>query len=163
MIATAGCGSHLVDILLVENNPNDVELTLNAFKKARFTNLVNVVRDGAEALEYIFCTGQHAGRSECDRPQVILLDLKLPKVSGVEVLRRVTSDRRTRHIPVVLLTISQDDRDMAECRRLGADNYILKPVDFHRLSRSTPRLNLDWVLLKPPEAKRRNGSARNPG
>lgn len=155
MVARNGQGSQLVDILMVEDNPDDVELTLNAFKKARFANRVHVVRDGAEALDFIFCTGERAGCSECDRPRVILLDLKLPKVSGLEVLRRVKSDRRTRHIPVIILTISQDSHDMAECRRLGADNYILKPVDFQRLSRSTPQLNLDWALLKPPEAKSR--------
>jgi len=163
MTAGNGHGGHLVDILLVEDNPDDVELTLDAFKQARFTNRVNVVRDGAEALDYIFCDGENAGRGGHVRPQIILLDLKLPKVSGLEVLRRVKSDRRTRDIPVVVLTISKDGQDMAECRRLGADNYILKPVDFQRLSRSTPQLNLNWALLKPPEGKRRNGSARDPG
>ena len=155
MIAANGHGGHLVDILLVEHDADDVELALNAFRKARFTNRIHVARDGAEALNFIFCNGKHAGRRASDRPQLILLDLRLPKVSGLEVLRLVKSDRRTRHIPVVILTISQDSHDMAECRRLGADNYILKPVDFQRLSRSTPRLNLDWVLVKPPESKSR--------
>jgi CheY-like chemotaxis protein len=153
-----GHGKALVDILLVEDNADDVELTLTAFRKARFTNRVQVVNNGAEALDYIFCRGQHAGRPAEEHLQVVLLDLNLPKVSGLEVLRRIRADKRTRLMPVVILTVSQDDCDMAECRRLGADNYIVKPVDFQRLSQSTPRLNLEWALLKSPEAKPPNAA-----
>jgi CheY-like chemotaxis protein len=148
-ITTNGCGNDLVDILLVEDNEDDVEMTLRAFKKARFSNRVHVVNDGAEALDYIFCTGKHAANRTMERPQVILLDLQLPKVSGLEVLRRIKADKRTRPMPVVILTISDDKFDIAECRRLGAENYIVKPVDFQRLSEATPQLNLNWALLKP--------------
>jgi len=149
----------LVDILLVEDNVDDVAMTLRAFKKARFTNRIHVVNNGADALDYFFCRGDYAHRSMENRPQVILLDLNLPKVSGLEVLRRIKADRRTRTIPVVILTISENDYDIDECRRLGADNYIIKPVDFQNLTRATPRLNLDWALVKPAEAKSHNVSA----
>ncbi len=144
-----GRDKDLVEILLVEDNADDAELTLNAFKKARFTNHVQVVKDGEEALDYIFCKGRHSQRSKMEIPQVILLDLNLPKVSGLDVLRRLKEDKRTWQIPVVILTSSQDGSDFAECRRLGADNYILKPVDFQRLCKATPQLNLDWALVKP--------------
>lgn len=148
-ITANGNGRDLVDILLVEDNADDVELTLHAFKKARFTNRVHVVSDGAEALDYLFSRGKYAARQTTERPHVVLLDLKLPKVSGLEVLRRIKADKRTSMIPVVILTISDDNYDIAECRRLGAENYIVKPVDFQRLSQATPQLNLNWVLLKP--------------
>ena len=152
MIKGNGNGNDLVDILLVEDNEDDAELTLMAFKKARFANRVHVVYDGAEALDYIFCNGKYASRRKTKRPHVILLDLQLPKVSGLEVLRRVKDDKRTRQIPVVILTISDDNYDIDECRRLGAENYIVKPLDFQRLSQATPQLNLDWALLRPVEA-----------
>lgn len=142
-----------VDILLVEDNTNDVELTLAAFKKSRFANRVQVVGDGVEALDYIFCRGLHAGRKQEDRPQIILLDLNLPKIGGLEVLRRIKADEKARNIPVVVLTGSQDDLDITESRRLGATTYIVKPVDFHRLSQVTPQLSLNWALLKPNEAR----------
>ena len=141
-----------VDILLVEDDSNDVELTLHAFKKARFANRVQVVYDGEEALDYVFCRGTYSGRRLEDSPQIILLDLNLPKVGGLEVLRRIKTDDQTRMIPVIVLTGSQSDRDIAESRRLGAATYIIKPVDFHRLSQVTPQLSLNWVLLKPTEA-----------
>jgi CheY-like chemotaxis protein/DNA-binding XRE family transcriptional regulator len=143
-------GRHLINILLVEDNPDDVVLTLRAFKKARFTNRVQVVTDGAEALDYVFCRGKYAGHRMEEHLQLILLDLKLPKVGGLEVLRRLKADPRTRPIPVVILTISRDTRELDECLRLGAENCIVKPVDFHRLSQATPQLNLDWALVKPP-------------
>lgn len=146
----------LVDILLVEDNFDDVALTLRAFKKARFTNRIHVINNGADALDYVFCRGNYAHRGSEKRPQVILLDLNLPKVSGLEVLRRIKADKRTRAIPVVILTISENDYDIDECRRLGAENYIIKPVDFQRLSQATPRLNLDWALVKPTETKSQN-------
>ena len=144
-----------VDILLVEDNANDVDLTMQAFKQSRFANFVHVVRDGAEALDYLFSQGNYIYRRKKDRPRVILLDLNLPKVSGLEVLRRIKADRRTRSIPVVVLTISQKDRDIEECRALGAEAYVVKPVNFQRLSEITPRLNLAWAWFKTdsrPEA-----------
>jgi CheY-like chemotaxis protein/DNA-binding transcriptional regulator YiaG len=148
-----GAGKDFVDVLLVEDNSNDVELTLHAFNNARFANRVHVVRDGAEALDYIFHRGEYALRRAEDRPQLILLDLNLPKVSGLEVLRKIKEDRDTRTIPVAILTTSQKDRDIAECLQLGAQVYITKPVDFVRLSEATPQLNLDWALIKSSETK----------
>jgi two-component system, response regulator len=142
-------GRELVNILLVEDSPNDVEMTLEAFKTARFANMVNVVRDGAEALDYIFCEGAYSRRRPKDQPHVVLLDLNLPKVSGLEVLRRLKMDKRTSFIPIIVLTASQTDRDIEECNRLGARTYLVKPVDFQRLSRVTPELHLDWALFKP--------------
>lgn len=152
-------GKELVDVLLVEDCLDDVDLTLKAFKTARLSNHIHVIKDGAEALEYIFCTGEHVGRRIEDAPHIILLDLSLPKVSGLEVLRRLKTDRRTQNIPVVILTASKNDADIAACRQLGADNYIIKPVDMQRLSEATPSLNLDWALLKPRMAKSANNGA----
>jgi len=137
-----------VDILLVEANRADVEWTLQAFEKVRLANLVHVVGNGQEALDYLFCKGNYAARPG-GRPQLVLLDLSLPKISGLEVLRRLKADARTRAIPVVILTISQVFSDFAECQRLGAETYIIKPLNFQRLSQVTPRLNLDWALLQP--------------
>ena len=142
----AGQGREAVDILLIEDNADDVQLTLHAFKQARFANRVHVATDGQEALDYLFDEKQPR-RSE--RPQLVLLDLYLPKVNGLEVLRRIKSDERTRMIPVVVLTVSQVFSDFTECERLGAATYIIKPLNFQRLSQITPRLNLDWALLKP--------------
>jgi CheY-like chemotaxis protein len=136
-----------VDILLAEDNPDDAELTLKAFKRVRFANFVHVVRDGQEALDYVFCRGEYASRRFEERPQLLLLDLYLPKVSGLEVLRRIKSDRRTQMIPVVVLTGSKMARDIAECRRLGAESYIVKPVDFFNLSKVTPEMQLQWGLF----------------
>lgn len=146
-------GPGCVDILLVEDNADDVEMALRAFQQARFTNRLAVVKDGEEALEYVFCQGRYASRSPADRPHMILLDLNLPKISGVEVLRRLKGDKTTRTIPVVILTISQMFTDMEECQRLGAETYLVKPVNFQRLSLVTPQLNLDWVLFKPEKPK----------
>lgn len=143
-----GHGQKLVDILLVEDNSDDVELTMHAFKKVRFANSIQVVGDGQQALDYLFCEGNYAHRP-AGRPQIVLLDLYLPKISGLEVLRRLKADARTRAIPVVILTISQVFSDFAECQRLGAETYIIKPLNFQRLSQVTPRLNLDWALLQP--------------
>jgi len=137
-----------VDILLVEDNPDDAALTLQAFKKARFANRVHVATDGAEALEYVFCQGKYAERSPEDGPAVILLDLNLPKLNGLEVLRRIRANKQTKDIPVIILSISQKDADVAECQRLGAVTYIVKPVDFQKLSHATPQLKLEWALLK---------------
>ena len=148
-----GHGQEFVDILLVEDNPDDVALTLHAFKQSRFANRVQVVADGEEALDYVFCRGKYSSFRPAERPQVILLDLNLPKLSGLEVLRRVKADERTRQIPVVILTVSQMFNDFAECERLGAETYIIKPLNFQRLSQITPRLKFDWALLKASESE----------
>ena len=121
-----------VEILLVEDNPNDVELALRALKRHNLANRVFVVKDGAEALEFLFATGAHADRNVEGNPKVVLLDLKLPKVDGLEVLRRVKSDERTRAIPVVVLTSSREQPDVIESYQLGVNSYIVKPVDFEK-------------------------------
>ena len=138
-----------VGILLVQDNPRDVEETKQSFSQARITNPVRVVHDGAEALDFLFGTGAYATRRGDSHPQVVLLDLNLPKGGGLEVLRRLKADERTRDIPVIVLTASTRDRDIGECRRLGAANYIVKPVVFHNFSEVTARLNLRWMLIKP--------------
>ena len=150
---SSGRGQEFVDILLVEDNPDDVALTLHAFKQARFANRVQVVADGEQALDYVFCRGKYADHRPAERPQVVLLDLNLPKVSGLEVLRQIKADERTRQIPVVVLTISQIFSDFKECERLGAETYIIKPLNFQRLSQITPRLKFDWALLKASESE----------
>jgi CheY-like chemotaxis protein/DNA-binding XRE family transcriptional regulator len=137
----------LVEILLVEDNVDDVELTMHAFQQARFANRIQVAADGQEALDYLFHQGPYASLAG-GRPQIVLLDLYLPKVSGLDVLRRMKAEEKTRTIPVVILTISQVFSDFAECQRLGAETYIIKPLNFQRLSQITPRLRLDWALLK---------------
>lgn len=139
-----------VEILLVEDNPNDVELTLYALKKNNLANQIEVVRDGAEALGFIFCTGAYAHRSTQDNPKVILLDLKLPKVDGLEVLQRVKSDSRTRMIPIVILTSSREESDIVESYQLGVNSYIVKPVDFEQFIEATRQLGLYWLLLNHP-------------
>ena len=138
-----------LDILMVEDNQADVELTLHAFKKAIITNPIHVVYDGAEALDFLFCRGRYANRKMENRPQLVLLDLNLPRVSGLEVLRRIKSDPRTKTIPVIVLTASRRDRDIGECHRMGAATYIVKPVDFENFSKVTPQLSLRWALLEP--------------
>jgi two-component system response regulator len=141
-----------IEILLVEDNPNDEELTLYAVKKNNITNHIQVVRDGAEALEYLFCTGSYANRQVNDPPKVVLLDLKLPKVDGLEVLERIKSDERTRAIPVVVLTSSQEERDIVESYQLGVNSYIVKPVDFEQFIEAVRQLGLYWVLLNKTPA-----------
>jgi len=139
-----------VEILLVEDNPNDVELTLHAFKVNHLSNRIHVVGDGEEALEFLFCTGAYSQRSMRNGPKVILLDLKLPKVDGLEVLRRIKGDARTRIIPVVVLTSSREERDIVESYNLGVNSYIVKPVDFEQFTESVRQLGLYWVLLNQP-------------
>jgi two-component system response regulator len=141
--------SELAEILMVEDSDNDLLLVTQALKKANITNRVFAVRDGAAALDFLFCTGEFAYRSINDQPQVILLDINLPKIDGLEVLRRVKADLRTRSIPVVMLTSSKDDLDIATCKRLGAETYIVKPVDFQNFSAAALQLSLQWALLKP--------------
>jgi two-component system response regulator len=135
-----------VEILLVEDNPNDEMLTLHAFKRQKVVNSVYVVRDGAEALEYVFCTGAYADR-RIENPRVILLDLKLPRVDGLEVLRQIRSDPRTRMIPVVVLTSSSEERDIVETYKLGVNSYIVKPVDFEQFNEVAKHLGYYWLLL----------------
>ena len=136
----------VVEILLVEDNPRDVELTLRAFWKAKITNVVNVARDGVEALELLL--GKSGGKKP-DLPGVILLDLFLPKVDGLEVLRQIRKGKSTLKIPVIVLTSSNRESDIAECRRLGVDKYIVKPVGFQNFSDITPALGLNWTLQRP--------------
>lgn len=139
----------MVDILLVEDNDNDTLLVVQALKSAHLTNRIFVVRDGVAALDFLFCTGEFAYRRTNDHPQVILLDLNLPKIDGLEVLRRVKADPRTREIPVVVLTASKFDDAIAICKRLGAESFIAKPLDFQNFSAMTLQLSLQWALLKP--------------
>jgi CheY-like chemotaxis protein len=141
-----------VEILLVEDNPNDVELALRALKKNHLANRIHVVRDGAEALEFIFCTGEYETRQKenCRQPKVILLDLKLPKVDGLEVLRRLKGDEQTRSIPVVMMTSSREERDVVESYRLGVNSYIVKPVDFDQFTVAVHQLGMYWLLINNP-------------
>lgn len=140
-----------VEILLVEDNPNDVELTLRALKKNNLANRVVVVKDGAEALDFIFATGDYSERDILNAPKVVFLDLKLPKVDGLEVLRRMKSDERTSKIPVVVLTSSQEDRDIVESYKLGVNSYVTKPVDFDQFISSVQEIGLYWLIVnKPP-------------
>ncbi|MEY2601360.1 MAG: hypothetical protein QOJ36_679 [Verrucomicrobiota bacterium] len=139
-----------IEILLVEDNPKDVELTLRAFERANLTNRIHVARDGAEALEFLFCEGPHAGRRMDDAPKVVLLDLKLPKVDGREVLQRLKSDPRTKSIPVVVLTSSREQRDVVESYDLGVNSYIVKPVNFEQFLESVQQLGLYWLLTNQP-------------
>ncbi len=132
---------------MVEDNPNDVELTLHVLRKYNLANHIEVVRDGAEALEFILATGAYADRDIENSPKVILLDLKLPKFDGLEVLRRIRSDPRTKHIPVVILTSSSEERDIIESYELGANSYIVKPVDFEQFTEAVRQLGLYWLLL----------------
>jgi two-component system response regulator len=136
-----------IEILLVEDNPNDVELTLRALRKQNITDRVFVVKDGAEALEFLFGTGAYANRKMDARPKVVLLDLKLPKVDGIEVLRRVKGDPKTRHIPVVMLTSSQEERDVVESYGIGVNSYIVKPVDFNQFVHAVSEVGLYWNTL----------------
>ena len=143
-------GLAYADILLVEDSPDDVELTLRALKKNNVTNRVVVVQDGAEGLEYLFATGRHANRPAPHLPKVILLDLKLPLVSGIEVLRRCKSDERTRRVPVVVLTSSREEPDITACYDLGVNSYIVKPVDFQQFIEAVRQAGLYWLLLNEP-------------
>jgi len=139
-----------VQILLVEDNPHDVELTLRALKKYNLANKVHVVEDGAEALEFIFGTGTYADRDVNHKPKVILLDLKLPKIDGLEVLSKIKSDERTKVIPVVVLTSSKEERDLKECYSLGVNSYITKPVDFDKFSKVVADMGFYWLLVNQP-------------
>lgn len=140
-----------VEILLVEDNPSDAELCIRALKKHNLANKLVWVKDGAEALDFIFAQGAYTGRDTNVSPKVILLDLRLPKVDGLEVLRKVKSDERTKIIPVIVLTSSKEDRDITESYKLGVNSYISKPVNFEDFSKTVAELGLYWLLLnKPP-------------
>lgn len=139
-----------VEILLVEDNPNDLELALHALKRNHLANHLVVARDGVEALDFIFCTGAFAERQIENGPRVILLDLKLPRVDGIQVLRRLKADPRTHNIPVVVLTTSSEDRDIKECYDLGVNSYIVKPVDFTQFTEAVRQLGFYWLLLNHP-------------
>lgn len=146
------------EILLVEDNPADAELTLHALRRENLANQVEVARDGEEALDFLFCRGPYAHRSFDHPPSLILLDLKLPKVDGLEVLREVKSDPRTRAIPVVILTASREEKDMVNGYQLGANSYIQKPVDFNQFRETVRQLGLYWLVVNqppPPKAFRR--------
>lgn len=136
-----------VEILLVEDNPNDLALTQRALKKARLANHLHVCRDGEEALDFLFGEGVHSGRSNGQLPRVVLLDLKLPKVDGLEVLRRLKADPRTRTIPVVMLTSSKEQKDVIESYNLGVNSYIVKPVNFEGFSAAVEQLGMYWLLV----------------
>ncbi len=139
-----------IEVLLVEDNPDDLDMALRALRKAHLANRIQVARDGAEALEFIFGTGAHTGRKVENGPKVILLDLKLPKIDGLEVLRRVKGDPRTRMIPVVVLTSSKEQPDVVECYSLGVNSYIVKPVNFERFASAVAELGMYWLLLNHP-------------
>ncbi|MGF1933648.1 MAG: response regulator [Nostoc sp. ChiQUE02] len=136
-----------ISIVLVEDNPTDAELTIRALRRGRIGNHIQLLQDGAEALDFLFCRGDYAHRSITNQPKVILLDLKLPRVSGLEVLRQIKSDSRTQMIPVVVLTSSAEDQDMIESYQLGVNSYIVKPVDFEQFNQAVQHLGFYWVLF----------------
>jgi len=141
---------NLVEILLVEDNANDIKLAMHAFVSNNLANCVYVVRDGAEALEFIFCTDRYVHRRLEDGPKVILLDLKLPLVDGIEVLRRIKGDPRTQQLPVVIMTSSREECDIVESYQLGVNSYIVKPVDFDQFTEVVRQLGYYWLLLNQP-------------
>ncbi len=146
--------THNSVILLVEDNPDDEKLTLRALRRANVGNDIVVARDGVEALDFLFATGAHVGRDVREVPHVMLLDLKLPRIDGLEVLRRVREDVRTRMLPVVILTSSIEERDRMEGYRLGANSYVQKPVDFTEFVEAVRQLGLYWLLLNQPPPMR---------
>ena len=145
---------NLVEILLVEDNPDDEELAVHALTQANLANHIHIVRDGAEALEFVFRAGGDDDHNAPGRPKLILLDLKLPKVDGLEVLRRIKQNASTRQIPVVVLTSSREERDVVESYELGVNSYIVKPVDFEQFTESVRQVGLYWVLLNQPPTAR---------
>ncbi|MEP6715766.1 MAG: response regulator [Terriglobia bacterium] len=142
--------SNAIEILIVEDSPEDLELSLLALGKANLTNRIHVARDGPEALDFLFCEGAHTERQGRENPKVILLDLKLPKLDGLEVLKRIKSDPRTQEIPVVVLTSSREQRDVMESYKLGVNSYIVKPVNFDRFAAAVLELGMYWLLLNQP-------------
>jgi two-component system response regulator len=138
------------EILLVEDNPHDLELTLRALQRANFTDRIQVARDGVEALEFIFGEGAHAGRKIEEQPKLVLLDLKLPRIDGLEVLQRIKRNLRTRMIPVVVLTSSKEQRDVIESYQLGVNSYIVKPVNFEHFADAVRDIEVYWLSLNHP-------------
>ncbi|MCE1164629.1 MAG: response regulator [Bacteroidetes bacterium] len=136
-----------VEILLIEDDPSDIKLTLKALQKYSLANKVTVLKDGEEALEFLFSEGRYEGRDNRNMPKVIFLDLKLPFVDGIEVLRRIKHNESTRRIPVVVVTSSRENRDIEECYKLGVNSYIVKPIDFEKFLESVSNLGLYWVLM----------------
>ncbi|SHI61618.1 Response regulator receiver domain-containing protein [Tangfeifania diversioriginum] len=136
-----------IEILIVEDNPNDAEMALRALKKNNLTNKVLIVGDGEEALDFVFAKGKFSGREQTHRPKIILLDLKLPKIDGLEVLEAIKSNPKTQAIPVIILTSSKEEKDMVESYRLGVNSYIVKPVDFDKFVDAVRDLGLYWLLL----------------
>jgi two-component system, response regulator len=139
-----------VEVLLVEDNDSDAEMTIRALKKNNLANRLLHVKDGAEALDFIFCEGEYAGRQIEHTPKVILLDLKMPKVNGIEVLQKVKSDARTKKIPIVMLTSSKEDPDIQECYGLGVNGYVVKPVEFDEFHKAISDLGLYWMIVNQP-------------
>jgi len=139
-----------MEILLIEDNPHDAELTIRALQKRHLANRLVHIADGQTALDFLFGTGAHEGRDVQHQPKVVLLDLKLPKLDGIEVLRRLRADERTKLVPVVVLTSSREDRDVLETYKLGANSYIVKPVDFEKFSEAVCNLGMYWLLLNEP-------------
>ena len=142
--------AHIVEILIVEDTPEDLDLAMRALRKAKISNHIHVARDGEEALEFIFCEGPFTERKMEDGPKVILLDLKLPKIDGLEVLRRIKHDPRTKSIPIVVLTSSREQNDVVESYDLGVNSYIVKPVNFEQFSEAVQKLGMYWLLLNHP-------------
>jgi len=142
-----------IEILLVEDNPDDEELTLHTLNENKLANHIKVVRDGAEALDYLFATGAYEGRNIHDRPRLILLDLKLPKLDGIQVLEKIKSDPHTKQIPVVILTSSKEEPDIAKCYDLGANSYIVKPVAFDEFRECITQLGMYWQILNVQPSK----------
>jgi two-component system, response regulator len=144
-------------ILLVEDNPNDVKLTISAFEKSNVSNEIVVVGDGEEAIDYLFARGRHAGRDSEAMPEVILLDMKLPKIDGLGVLKRLRADERTRRLPVVMLTSSKEERDVTSSYNLGANSFVRKPVDFAEFIDAARHLGLYWLEMNEPPPRREGG------
>jgi two-component system, response regulator len=142
--------NELVEVLIVEDNPDDEELIMLALQKHNLANDLHVVRDGAEALDYVFGQGQYEGRDIHATPRIILLDLKLPKVDGLQVLREIKSDERTKRIPVIVITTSREERDIVESYDLGVNSYMVKPVDFHQFTDAVKHMGFYWLLLNQP-------------
>ncbi|MCU0460108.1 MAG: response regulator [Bacteroidales bacterium] len=140
----------IVDILIVEDDPRDAELTLRALRKNNLANNVYVAADGEEALDFFFCRGNFSGRSLNSPPKVVLLDLKLPKVNGLEILKAIKSDNRTKHIPVVIVTSSREEPDVKRAYELGVNSYVVKPVDFDKFVSAMSSLGLYWLLVNQP-------------
>jgi CheY-like chemotaxis protein len=144
-------------ILLVEDNANDVKLTIRAFEKSNLSSEIVVVGDGEEAIDYLFATGRHAGRDPKVMPEVILLDMKLPKIDGLGVLKRVRADERTRRLPVVILTSSKEEKDVNSSYNFGANSFVRKPVDFDQFIEAARHLGLYWLVMNEPPLRRENG------